>query len=82
MQQPDGGVIPALRWSATRWRAMEKIRDQIMFNTGTDEPWYLDKEFLTDFPNARSANWRKPLRIDEVNQMAPTPEVRARQGRG
>jgi len=61
---------------------MEAIRDRIMHNTGTDEPWYLDAEFLADFPDARSANWRKPLRIDEVNQMAATPEVRERRGRG
>lgn len=26
-------------------------------------------------------HWRKPLRIDEVNQMASTPEARSRQGR-
>jgi len=26
-------------------------------------------------------HWRKPLRIEEINQMAPTPEVRARPGR-
>lgn len=25
--------------------------------------------------------WRKPLSFDEVAQMAPTPEVRAREGR-
>jgi hypothetical protein len=25
--------------------------------------------------------WRKPLSIEEVNRMAPTPEVRARPGR-
>jgi hypothetical protein len=61
---------------------MEALRDRIMFKTGTEEPWYLDQEFLADFPNARSANWRKPLRLDEVNQMADTPEVRQRRGRG
>jgi len=60
---------------------MEAIRDRLMFGTGTDEPWYLDEEFLQEFPTARSANWRRPLSIVEVNQMAPTPEVLARQGR-
>jgi hypothetical protein len=52
-----------------------------MFGAGTDEPWYLDEEFLADHPGAVSANWRKPLSLTEVNQMAPTQEVRLRQGR-
>lgn len=26
-------------------------------------------------------HWRKPLSLEEVNQMAPTPEVRKRAGR-
>jgi hypothetical protein len=26
-------------------------------------------------------HWRKPLRLDEINRMAQTPEVRARRGR-
>jgi hypothetical protein len=30
---------------------------------------------------AIAVHYRKPLRIDEVNQMAPTEEVRARPGR-
>jgi hypothetical protein len=28
-----------------------------------------------------TAQWRRPLSLAEVNQMAPTEEVRARQGR-
>lgn len=80
LQRP-AGRLPVLRWSPTAWRRMEAIRDRIMHRTGTDEPWYLDEEYLADFPGATSANWRKPLRIDEVNQMAPTPEVRQREGR-
>lgn len=71
-----------LRWSPTLWRKMEAIRDRIMHQTGTDEPWYLDEEFLRDHPGAISANWRKPLSLAEAAQMAPTPEVLARQGRG
>jgi hypothetical protein len=31
--------------------------------------------------NAVAVHWRKPLRVDEVNMMAPTPEVRERPGR-
>jgi len=53
-----------------------------MFNTGTLEPWHLDEEVLLVHPGAVSANWRKPLSLSEVAQMAPTPEVRARPGRG
>jgi len=71
-----------LRWSATVWRRMEKLRDQLLRGVGTDEPWFLDEEFLHDYLNsARAAHWRKPLRIDEVNRLAPTPEVKARTGR-
>ena len=61
---------------------MEALRDQMLRGIGTDEPWFLDEEFRQDFlETAVAAHWRKPLRIDEVNQMAPTAEVRERQGR-
>lgn len=53
---------------------MEALRDRIMRGVGTDEPWYLEQ-------GAISVNWRKPLRLDEIEQMAPTPEVRQREGR-
>lgn len=52
-----------------------------MFNTGTEEPWHLDEEYLGAFLTASSVPWRKPLRLAEVNQMAPTPEVNQREGR-
>jgi hypothetical protein len=61
---------------------MEAIRDRIMFGCGSTEPWFFDAEFYGDYQDeAVAAHWRKPLRIDEVNMMAPTPEVRARLGR-
>jgi hypothetical protein len=47
-----------------------------MFGYGTDEPWFYDKE-----ASITAAHWRKPLRIDEVNRLADTPEVRERRGR-
>lgn len=28
-----------------------------------------------------TAQWRRPLSLVEINRMAPTPEVRAREGR-
>lgn len=62
------------------WRKMEALRDRLLFKVGTDELWFLDDEFLSQFGGV-SAHWRKPLRIDEVNQMAPTLDVRERQGR-
>jgi hypothetical protein len=58
------------------------VRDRIMFGCGTDEEWFFDAEFYGGYQaEAIAAHWRKPLRIDEVNLMAPTPEVIARQGR-
>jgi hypothetical protein len=70
--------VLVLRWSPTRWRKAEAVRNRIMRGCGTDEPWFLDEE---NWDIMRSAKWRKPLRIDEVNQMAQTAEVRAREGR-
>ncbi|HEY2538208.1 MAG TPA: hypothetical protein VGI28_01720 [Stellaceae bacterium] len=61
---------------------MEAIRDRIMFRCGSDEPWFYDDEFYGEHQAvAVAAHWRKPLRIDEVNMLAPTAEVRARLGR-
>lgn len=66
-----------LRWSPTTLRKIITARDRIMFGAGTSEPWIREDE-----PELRwSAQWRKPLRVDEVNQMAATPEVRQRPGR-
>lgn len=45
-----------------------------MHGIGTDEAYVQE-----DMPTC--VTYRKPLRIDEVNQMASTPEVRAREGR-
>lgn len=73
-----------LRWSATVWRKMEALRDRIMRGAGTQESWFLEdpQEFADETGyNPVSAQWRKPLRLDEVNQMAPTLEVIARPGR-
>jgi phage-related protein len=60
---------------------MEALRDRIMHGCGSMEPWYLDEEYLQHHPTAVSANWRKPLSLTEINQMAQTPEVRQRLGR-
>jgi hypothetical protein len=48
-----------------------------MRGVGTDEPLI---EAIGE-GNVVTAQWRKPLRIDEVNRMAETPEVKQREGR-
>jgi hypothetical protein len=47
-----------------------------MRGVGTDEALIPD-----DYPTRVTLQWRKPLRIDEINRIADTPEVRAREGR-
>lgn len=59
------------------WRKMEALRDRIMFKVGTSEPFIpeeLGKVVI-------AMQWRKPLSILEVAQMAPTAEVLNRLGR-
>jgi len=56
-----------------------------MRGAGTDEPWFMDDphELADELGFApRAVHWRKPLRMDEVARMAPTPEVKERKGRG
>lgn len=61
---------------------MEAVRDRLMHGAGTGEPWFYDEEFYGEFSDwAIAAHWRKPLSIMEVNQLAPTAEVRGRPGR-
>lgn len=57
------------------------MRDRVMFGLGTDEPYIMEEMTGMLGERAVSVHWRKPLRLDEVAQMAPTEEVRARQGR-
>jgi hypothetical protein len=79
-RQPVG----VLRWSPTIWRKAEHVRDRIMRGLGTEEA--LIPEDIVGVAAALGASpkamhWRKPLSIMEINQMAPTEEVRARRGR-
>ena len=55
-------------------RKAEAIRDRIMRGAGTGEPWVIEAGFF-------AMHWRKPLSLQEQARMAPTPEVRAREGR-
>ena len=58
-------------------RKAEAIRDRIMHGAGSGEPFI---EPVGE-GNVATRQWRKPLSIEEVNRMAPTPEVRERRGR-
>lgn len=69
--------MPVLRWSPRLYRMVEEARDRIMRGVGTDEPLMQ----AIGEGNTSTLQWRKPLRIDEVNRMAPTPEVLERKGR-
>jgi hypothetical protein len=74
------GPVPLLRWSTTTTRRVEATRDRIMRGVGTDER--LIEASGEEASTLRvTRQWRKPLRLDEVNRMAPTPEVRERKGR-
>jgi len=57
-------------------RRIEAVRDRIMRNLGTENLIEADDPLLTV-----TRQWRKPLSILEVNQMAPTAMVRERLGR-
>ena len=57
-----------------------------MRHLGTDEPLFEeilpDEGALATFGHLPiSVSWRRPLRIDEINQLSPTAEVRERPGR-
>lgn len=73
--------MPVLRWSPTKWRKAEAARDRVMRGLGTDEAFIVEDMAGMLGDRAISVHWRKPLRIDEVNRMAPTTEVVARPGR-
>jgi hypothetical protein len=73
--------VPVLRWSPARWQKAEAARDNVTFGLGTDDPWFTEEMSAQFGAAAIAVHWRKPLRIDEVNRLAPTPEVRHRQGR-
>ena len=56
-------------------RRLEATRDRIFRGVGSPEP------FICEPDTTVTAQWRKPLSIEEINRMAPTEEVRARPGR-
>lgn len=59
--------IKASQWSPTLLRTMLALRDKLMRDVGTGD-WVTE-------PGGLSMHWRRPLRIDEVSQLAvPVPE--------
>lgn len=68
------GPLPVLRWSPTKTRQAEALRDLILINLGTSEALIPEHSRLI-------MTWRKPLSLEEINQLAQTPEVRVRPGR-
>lgn len=74
------GPALVLRWSPTQHRIVEAAMTRIMRGVGTNEPLVEPIGEEAAFLRC-SRQWRKPLRIDEINRMAPTPGVRERRGR-
>ena len=72
--QAANGPVPVLRWGPYVMRKIEHVRDGILSGLGTYEALIPERGEVAMF-------WRKPLRFEEVAQMADTPEVRARRGR-
>lgn len=73
--------MPVLRWSPTKWRKAEAMRDRVMRGLGTDEPYVMEEMTRIMGERAVCVHWRRPLRVDEIPRMAPTPEVAQRAGR-
>jgi hypothetical protein len=72
--------VPVLRWSPTDHRRAEAARDRIFAMCGTDEPPIAPEGEEAALLRV-TRQWRKPLSMAEVAQLAPTPEVRTRPGR-
>jgi hypothetical protein len=69
--------VPVVRWTRQTVRRIEAIRDRILGMCGTSEPIIPE----TEAPLRVTMQWRKPLSIEEIAQLAPTAEVRERKGR-
>lgn len=73
--QKRNAPMQVLRWSPTQHRLVENARDQVFAMCGTAEPVIEERELVA------TRQFRKPLSLEEINRMAPTPEVRERRGR-
>lgn len=77
----DGKPVPVLRWSPTKWRKAEALRDRLMRGAGTAEDWITEGHSAQFGDRAVAVHYRKPLSMQEVAKMAATPETIARPGR-
>jgi hypothetical protein len=59
---------------------MEAVCNRIFFNIGAPEP-LIPVEGEERAMLRHTMQWRKPLSVSEIAQMAETPDVRARPGR-
>jgi hypothetical protein len=73
-KQSASGPVPVSRWDRATRRKIEAVRDKILGRIGTNEKLIEEQGII-------APHWRKPLSITEINRMAPTPEVRRREGR-
>jgi hypothetical protein len=56
-----------LRWSPIKWRKAEALRDRIMRELGIGE-WHVEDMSNVLGDRAVGVHYRRPLRIDEINQ--------------
>jgi hypothetical protein len=75
-QHHGGRTVPVSRWDRSARKRAERIRDSIFATIGTSEPIIEDRA-----GSILATHWRKPLAIAEINRLAPTPDVRRREGR-
>jgi len=61
-------------------RKAEAIRNRILRGCGTEEP-FIEPEGEELALLVSTRQWRKPMSISEIAQLALTPEVRMRPGR-
>lgn len=74
MQSKRGGPILRSAWTMHADALVRHTAEHIMGRIGT-------KEELIEDDTRRVRTWRKPLSMIEINQLAPTAEVRRRPGR-
>lgn len=65
---------PVSSWGRQTRRYIDMLCTNYLKRLGTSEKLIEEREKV-------SIHWRKPLHITEINQMADTPDVRARRGR-
>ena len=78
--EADGRPVPVLRWSPTKMRKAEALRDKLMRDIGSSEPWISEDISAQIGMAAVAVHYRRPLSMSEVAQMGPTREVIDRPG--